>query len=335
MEVCDMLDYTISDVEGREILDSRGNPTLEAEVTLDNKVTGCASVPSGASTGIFEAKELRDEDERYNGKGVRSAAYNINTDLRKSLLGKNVLNQKNLDGMMCETDGTERKTKYGANAILATSLAIANAGAKATGLPLYKYLGGICSYKLPVPMMNILNGGAHARNNLDIQEFMIMPVGACCFNEALRMGTEVYHELKGILADKGLVTAVGDEGGFAPDVGSLEETLDLLMESVNKAGYKPGKDICFALDVAASEWKSEKGKGYYHLPKSGKEYRTEELIDMYKNMIKRYPILSIEDPLDEEDWEGWKKITAELGDKVQLVGDDLFVTITERLAKGI
>lgn len=327
-------------VHGREILDSRGNPTVEAEVSMINRVeqvtyTARASVPSGASTGIYEALELRDKDKRYGGKGVMKAIHNINKVIAPQLLGRNGSMQMMIDRVLLETDGTENKSKLGANAMLAVSLAAAKTAAKACHMPLYRYLGGTHARKLPVPMMNILNGGAHARNNLDIQEFMILPVGACCFSEALRMGTEVYHSLKKVLQEKGLSTAVGDEGGFAPDVKSVEETLDLLTEAVRRAGYECGKDVGFALDVAASEWKSEKGKGYYHLPKGDKEYGTEELIRLYEDLIGRYPILSIEDPLDEEDWDGWKQITAKLGGKVQLVGDDLFVTNTKRLEKGI
>lgn len=330
-----MENYEIKKVKGREILDSRGNPTVEATVVLKKGIVGIGKSPSGASTGIFEAHELRDGEKRYGKKGVRKAVECIDTFISKTLAGTDSRDCYQIDRKMIEADGTKEKSHFGANAILAVSIAAARAGAKSLSMPLYQFLGGISGTTMPVPLMNILNGGAHSKNSLDFQEFMIMPVSACCFKEALRMGTEVYHSLKSVLERKGLSTAVGDEGGFAPDVESVEEVLELLVEAVENAGYQCRKDICFALDVAASEWKSEKGKGYYHLPKSGKEYRTEELIDMYKNMIKRYPILSIEDPLDEEDWEGWKKITAELGDKVQLVGDDLFVTNTERLAKGI
>lgn len=326
----------IEKVIGREILDSRGNPTVEAEVYLVDGTVGRGTAPSGASTGEFEALELRDDDKnRYLGKGVRKAVENINTTINETLKGMDSSDIYAIDKAMMAADGTKDKSNLGANAILAVSIATARAAAMSLDIPLYRFLGGIAGNRLPVPMMNILNGGAHSKNSLDFQEFMIMPVSACCFREALRMGTEVYHSLQKVLNTKGLSTAVGDEGGFAPDVDTLEEVLDLLVEAVQNAGYKCGQDICFALDVAASEWKSEKGKGCYHLPKSGKDYNTDELIDLYKNMATKYPIVSIEDPLDEEDWEGWQKITAELGDKVQLVGDDLFVTNTERLSKGI
>ena len=325
----------IRDVYAREILDSRGNPTLEVEVLAGENIVGRASVPSGASTGQYEALELRDGGERFAGKGVLDAVDNVNSILAGEVIGVNVFHQSEIDRMLVKADGTDDKSNLGANAVLGVSLATAHAAAKALRLPLFRYLGGIYANTMPVPMMNILNGGAHSKNSIDFQEFMIMPVGACCFKEALRMGTEVYYCLKKVLDHKGLSTAVGDEGGFAPDVDGVEEVLDLLVEAVKNAGYECGKDICFALDVAASEWKSEKGKECYHLPKSGVDYNSDELIDMYKNMVTKYPIISIEDPLDEEDWNGWKKITAELGDKIQLVGDDLFVTNTERLSKGI
>ena len=326
----------IEKVTGREILDSRGNPTVEAEVLLIDGTTGRGTAPSGASTGEFEALELRDEDKkRYLGKGVLKAVKNINNTINDTLTGMDASDIYAIDSAMIKEDGTKDKSKLGANAILAVSIACARAAANAMDISLYRFLGGISGNRLPVPMMNILNGGAHSKNSIDIQEFMIVPVSACCFKEALCMGAEVYHSLKKVLEERGLSTAVGDEGGFAPDVDSLEEVLDLLVESVKEAGYECGKDICFALDVAASEWKSKKGKGCYHLPKSGRDYNSDELIDMYKNMTMKYPIISIEDPLDEEDWDGWKKITAELGDKIQLVGDDLFVTNTKRLEKGI
>lgn len=326
----------IEKVTGREILDSRGNPTVEAEVLLIDGTTGRGTAPSGASTGEFEALELRDEDKkRYLGKGVLKAVKNINNDINDTISGMDASDIYAIDNAMLEEDGTKDKSKLGANAILAVSIACARAAANAMDISLYRFLGGISGNRLPVPMMNILNGGAHSKNSIDIQEFMIVPVSACCFKEALCMGAEVYHSLKKVLEERGLSTAVGDEGGFAPDVDSLEEVLDLLVESVKEAGYECGKDICFALDIAASEWKSKKGKGCYHLPKSGRDYNSDELIDMYKNMSSKYPIISIEDPLDEEDWEGWKKITAELGEKIQLVGDDLFVTNTKRLEKGI
>ena len=344
--------YEIRKINAREILDSRGNPTVEAEVTVHNPnddrlYTGIAAVPSGASTGQFEAVELRDGEKRFHGMGVQQAVKNIRERIAPVLVGKNALKQSVLDRIMVELDGTENKGNLGANATLAVSIACAKAAANALQLPLYRYLGGISAKRMPVPMMNILNGGAHAGNSIDFQEFMIMPVGACCFREALRMGTEVYHSLRKVLKEKGLSTAVGDEGGFAPDADSVEEVLELLVEAVKRAGYECGRDISFALDVAASEWKPEKKEGMmesehkitgqvqYHLPKSGRDYSSDELIDMYKNMVSKYPIISIEDPLDEEDWKGWEKITKELGDSVQLVGDDLFVTNTERLAKGI
>ena len=326
----------IEKVTGREILDSRGNPTVEAEVLLIDGTTGRGTAPSGASTGEFEALELRDEDKkRYLGKGVLKAVKNINNTINDTLTGMDASDIYAIDSAMIKEDGTKDKSKLGANAILAVSIACARAAANAMDISLYRFLGGISGNRLPVPMMNILNGGAHSKNSIDIQEFMIVPVSACCFKEALCMGAEVYHSLKKVLEERGLSTAVGDEGGFAPDVDSLEEVLDLLVESVKEAGYECGKDICFALDVAASEWKSKKGKGCYKLPKSRRDYNSDELIDMYKNMTMKYPIISIEDPLDEEDWDGWKKITAELGDKIQLVGDDLFVTNTKRLEKGI
>lgn len=326
----------IEKVIGREILDSRGNPTVEAEVHLKGGAVGIGAAPSGASTGEFEALELRDKDNsRYFGKGVTRAVYNISEVINDTIVGMDASDIYAVDTAMINEDGTEDKSKLGANAILAVSIATARAASNALEIPLYRFLGGISGNRLPVPMMNILNGGAHSKNSLDFQEFMIMPVSACCFREALRMGTEVYHSLKKVLEERGLSTAIGDEGGFAPDVNGLKEVLDLLVEAVKGAGYECGRDICFALDVAASEWKSVKGKGNYHLPKSGSDYNSDELIDMYKNMATKYPIVSIEDPLDEEDWDGWKKITAELGDKIQLVGDDLFVTNTSRLSKGI
>lgn len=331
-----MNNLQIEKVIGREILDSRGNPTVEAEITLMDGTVARGMAPSGASTGEFEAVELRDGNKnRYLGKGVRKAVDNINTTINDTLIGMDSSDIYAIDKAMMEVDGTKDKSRLGANAVLAVSIACAKAAAKSLNIPLHRFLGGISGNKLPVPMMNILNGGAHSKNSLDYQEFMIMPVSACCFKEALRMGTEVYHSLKAVLSEKGLSTAVGDEGGFAPDVDTLEEVLKLLVEAVERANYKCREDICFALDVAASEWKSQKGKGYYHLPKSGKDYKTDELIDIYKNMCAKYPIVSIEDPLDEEDWDGWKRLTAEIGQSVQLVGDDLFVTNTDRLRKGI
>lgn len=338
----------IEKVIGREILDSRGNPTVEVEVMLQGGAVGRGASPSGASTGEFEALELRDNGQtRYAGKGVQNAVKNINSIINDTLAGMDASNIYAIDEAMLRADGTKDKSKLGANAILSVSIACAKAASNYWNVPLYRFLGGVSGNRMPVPMMNIINGGAHAKNSLDFQEFMIVPVGACCFKEALRMGTEVYHCLAKVLAKKGLSTAVGDEGGFAPDINSVEEVLDILMEAVHNAGYDCGKDICFALDVAASEWKPAKesemmaaehkitGQRSYHLPKEKKDYHSDELIDMYKNLIEKYPIISIEDPLDEEDWEGWKKITSELGNKVQLVGDDLFVTNTNRLGKGI
>ncbi|MBQ1994338.1 MAG: phosphopyruvate hydratase [Lachnospiraceae bacterium] len=338
----------IEKVIGREVLDSRGNPTVEAEVFLVDGSVGRGISPSGASTGQFEALELRDEDKKvYMGKGVSKAVENVNTKINKVLRGMTASDIYAIDAAMIDADGTKDKSKLGANAMLAVSIACARAAACSLDIPLYMFFGGVAGNTMPVPMMNIINGGAHAKNSLDFQEFMIVPVGACCFKEALRMGTEVYHSLKKVLEERGLSTAVGDEGGFAPDIDSVEGVLDILVEAIESAGYKCGKDICFALDVAASEWKPVKeskmmaaehkitGQCSYHLPKANKNYSSDELIDMYKSLIEKYPIISIEDPLDEEDWEGWKKITSELGNKVQLVGDDLFVTNTERLAKGI
>lgn len=333
---CRMNYLEIVEVMGREILDSRGNPTVEAEVALADGSIGRGVAPSGASTGEFEALELRDgEKSRYLGKGVTKAVENINTVIRETIQGMDASDIYAIDQAMIKADGTREKSKLGANAILAVSIAAAKAASISLDIPLHRFLGGISGNYLPVPMMNILNGGAHAKNSLDYQEFMILPVSAGCFREALRMGAEVYHNLKKVLEEKGLSTAVGDEGGFAPNVDGVEEVLDLLTEAVKRAGYECKKDICFALDVAASEWKSEKGKGNYHLPKAGSDYNSDELIDLYTNLVEKYPILSIEDPLDEEDWEGWKKITDRLGNRVQLVGDDLFVTNTVRLEKGI
>ena len=329
--------YRINTIRGREILDSRGNPTIEVEVKLCGGAIGRAAVPSGASTGAFEAVELRDTDiPRYRGMGVKRAVENINDTLNYLLEGKNALNQVELDTIMIREDGTKNKAKLGANAILGTSMAIAKAAAKQVELPLYQYLGGVCARTLPVPMMNIINGGAHAvSSGLDVQEFMIMPVGACCFKEALRWCAEVFHKLASILKERGLTTSVGDEGGFAPALKTDEEAIETILEAVEKAGYEPGRDFMIAMDAASSEWKSEKGKGYYKLPKDGAEYTADELIRHWENLVNKYPIISIEDPLDEEDWEGWKKITDRLGQRVQLVGDDLFVTNTERLSKGI
>ena len=328
--------FEIVDVMAREILDSRGNPTVEVEVTLDDGTIGRAAVPSGASTGMYEACEKRDGDKsRYGGKGVLTAVENVNGEIAEAMVGLNALDQVSLDRMLIEIDGTPNKTRLGANAILGASLACAKAAAEATGLSLYNYLGGVNAKTLPVPMMNILNGGAHATNTVDTQEFMIMPVGAPSFKEALRWCAEVFHALASILKARGLATSVGDEGGFAPNLSSDEETIETILAAIEKAGYQPGRDFMLAMDAASSEWKSPKGKGFYKLPKAGTEFTSSELIAHWKKLVEKYPIISIEDGLDEEDWEGWQEMTRELGGKVQLVGDDLFVTNTERLAKGI
>ena len=326
----------IEKVIGREIIDSRGNPTVEAEVYLLDGTVGRGAAPSGASTGEFEALELRDGDKsRFGGKGVTKAVENINTVINDALKGVDASDIYAVDAAMIAADGTKDKSNLGANAILAVSIASACAAANALAIPLYRFLGGVNGNRLPVPMMNILNGGAHAANTVDVQEFMIMPVGAPSFKEALRWCAEVFHALAALLKSKGLATSVGDEGGFAPALKSDEEAIETILEAVKKAGYEPGKDFKIAMDAASSEWKSEKGKGYYKLPKAGTEYTAEELIEHWAKLCEKYPIISIEDGLDEEDWEGWQKLTARLGDKVQLVGDDLFVTNTERLAKGI
>ena len=327
----------IEKVIGREILDSRGNPTVEAEVTLVDGTVGRGTAPSGASTGEFEALELRDGDKgRYLGKGVEKAVSNINTVINDVLTGMDASNIYAIDKAMIDADGTKDKSKLGANAILAVSIATARAAATALDISLYRFLGGISGNRLPVPMMNILNGGAHADSAVDTQEFMIMPVGAPSFKEALRWCAEVFHKLKSLIKDMGDVTAVGDEGGFAPNkLTSDEEAIEKILEAVKAAGFEPGKDFMIAMDAASSEWKSEKGVGYYKQPKSGKEFTSDELIAHWESLIDKYPIISIEDGLDEEDWEGWKKMTEKIGHKVQLVGDDLFVTNTERLSKGI
>ena len=326
----------IEKVIGREILDSRGNPTVEAEVTLVNGTTARGTAPSGASTGEFEALELRDGDKaRYLGKGVTKAVENINTIINETITGMDASDLYAVDKAMIAADGTKDKSKLGANAILAVSIATARAAATALDIPLYRFLGGVSGTRLPVPMMNILNGGAHATNTVDTQEFMIMPVGAPSFKEALRWCAEVFHSLAKILKAKGLATSVGDEGGFAPNLSSDDETIETILEAVKAAGYEPGKDFMIAMDAASSEWKSEKGKGFYHQPKSGRDFTSDELIQHWADLVEKYPIISIEDALDEEDWEGWQKLTAKLGGKVQLVGDDLFVTNTERLKKGI
>ena len=332
----------ILDVKAREILDSRGNPTVEAEVICEAGIAGRASVPSGASTGKFEALELRDRDEkdRYDGKGVNKAVANVNVDIKDIVAGHSVTGQMHLDRMMIAYDGTENKSRLGANAMLSVSMASARVGAEASGLPLFQYLGGIYAHILPVPMMNIINGGAHTTSALDFQEFMIMPVGACCFREALRMGTEVYHVLRKLLLEDGHVTAVGDEGGFAPNLKNAEEALDYLLRAVEKAGYKPGEDVTFAMDAAASElYNDETGKyifeGEGRLKGSPVVRSADEMIAYYKKLTEKDPLRSIEDGLDEEDWEGWVHMTRELGDRVQLVGDDLFVTNSARLQRGI
>lgn len=330
------MDYLqIEKVIGREILDSRGNPTVEAEVVLVDGTVGRGTAPSGASTGEFEALELRDGDKgRYLGKGVAKAVENINTIISDAVVGMDASDIYAIDKAMIDADGTKDKSKLGANAILAVSIAAARAASIALDIPLYRFLGGISGNRLPVPMMNILNGGAHAANTVDVQEFMIMPVGAPSFKEALRWCAEVFHALAALLKSKGLATSVGDEGGFAPDLASDEEAIQYILEAVKNAGYEPGKDFMIAMDAASSEWKGSK-KGEYILPKAGTKFTSEELIAHWKGLVEKYPIISIEDALDEEDWEGWQKLTAELGDKVQLVGDDLFVTNTERLSKGI
>ncbi len=325
----------IEKVIGREILDSRGNPTVEAEVTLVDGTVARGTAPSGASTGEFEALELRDGDKsRYLGKGVSKAVDNINTVIADAIVGMDASDIYAVDAAMIAADGTKDKSKLGANAILAVSIATARAASQALDIPLYRFLGGISGNRLPVPMMNILNGGAHAANTVDVQEFMIMPVGAPSFKEALRWCAEVFHALAALLKSKGLATSVGDEGGFAPNLASDEEAIQYILEAVKNAGYEPGKDFMIAMDAASSEWKGS-AKGEYVLPKAGTKFTSEELIAHWKQLVEKYPIISIEDALDEEDWEGWQKLTKELGDKVQLVGDDLFVTNTERLSKGI
>ncbi|WP_287615037.1 phosphopyruvate hydratase [Ruminococcus sp.] len=322
-------------VIGREILDSRGNPTVEAEVYLADGTVGRGTAPSGASTGEFEVLELRDGDKgRYGGKGVTKAVENINTAINDAVCGLDASDIYAVDKAMIKADGTKDKSKLGANAILAVSIAAARAASISLDIPLYRFLGGISGNRLPVPMMNILNGGAHAANTVDVQEFMIMPVGAPSFKEALRWCAEVFHALAALLKSKGLATSVGDEGGFAPDLASDEEAIQYILEAVKNAGYEPGKDFMIAMDAASSEWKGSK-KGEYVLTKAGTKFTSSELIEHWKKLVEKYPIISIEDALDEEDWEGWQLLTKELGGKVQLVGDDLFVTNTERLAKGI
>lgn len=323
----------ISDIYAREVLDSRGNPTVEVEVYLESGAFGRAMVPSGASTGAYEAVELRDGDKtRYGGKGVLKAVENVNEIIAPEIIGLDALDQIGIDRLMIELDGTPNKGKLGANAILGVSMAVARAAADALGLPLYVYLGGFNAKQLPVPMMNIVNGGEHADNNVDIQEFMVMPVGAQSFSEALRMGAEIFHKLKSVLKDKGLNTAVGDEGGFAPNLTSNEEALQTIVEAIKQAGYEPGKDVFLALDVAATEMYKD---GVYRLEGEGLTKTSDEMVDFLASLVDKYPIISIEDGLSEDDWDGWKKLTERLGGKVQLVGDDLFVTNTERLGRGI
>lgn len=325
----------ITDIYAREVLDSRGNPTVEVEVWTETDAYGIAMVPSGASTGAFEAIELRDnEKNRYLGKGVLKAVENVNTIIAEEIIGMDVFDQVAIDNLLIELDGTENKARLGANAILGVSLAVAKAAANELGIPLYQYIGGVNAKVLPVPMMNILNGGEHADNNVDIQEFMVMPVGAANFREALRMGAEVFHNLKAVLKGKALNTAVGDEGGFAPNLSSNEEALKTIMEAIERAGYTPGKDVVLALDVAATEL-YDKEKNIYRLAGENRELTSDEMIDYYVELVGKYPIVSIEDGLAEEDWDGWKKLTEKLGNKIQLVGDDLFVTNTERVEKGI
>ena len=325
----------IMGVYAREILDSRGNPTIEVEVYLEDGTMGRAGIPSGASTGAFEAVELRDGDKsRYLGKGVLTAVNNVNEIIAPEVVGMNVFDQVEIDNLMIALDGTHNKAKLGANAILGVSMAVAKAAAESLGIPLYQYIGGTNAKTLPVPMMNILNGGSHADNNVDVQEFMVMPVGATSFKEALRTGAEIYHNLKAVLTKKGLATGVGDEGGFAPNLGSNEEAIQVILEAIEKAGYKAGVDVMIALDVAATElWNGETKK--YDLAGEGKSLTSEEMVAYYEYLVAKYPIISIEDGLDEEDWAGWKLLTEKLGGKIQIVGDDLFVTNTERLEKGI
>ncbi|PIE77199.1 MAG: phosphopyruvate hydratase, partial [Clostridiales bacterium] len=326
---------TIIDVYGREILDSRGNPTVEVEVYLEDGSIGRAGIPSGASTGAFEAVELRDGDKsRYLGKGVLNAIENVNEIIAPELIGYDATEQIAIDQLLIELDGTANKGKLGANAILGVSLAVAKAAADSLDIPLYQYIGGVNAKTLPTPMMNILNGGSHADNNVDIQEFMIMPVGPKTYREALRMGTEIYHALKGVLKGKGLATGVGDEGGFAPNLPSNEEALKVIVEAIEKAGYKAGDDVLLAVDAAASEF-YDKEKAVYHLASEGKTFTSAEMVDYYAELVEKYPIISIEDGLDEEDWDGWQLMVAKLGGKIQIVGDDLFVTNTERLQRGI
>jgi enolase len=323
---------TIEHIVGREVLDSRGNPTVEVEVVLDSGARGRAIVPSGASTGAFEAVELRDGDERYGGKGVLTAVGHVDGEIYDALIGFDALQQRDIDRLLLDLDGTDNKGRLGANALLGVSLAVAKAAADELELPLYRYVGGANSHVLPVPMMNILNGGVHADNNVDLQEFMIMPVGAASFSEGLRWGTETYHVLKKLLQGRGLSTGVGDEGGFAPDLASNEEAVQLLVEAIEKAGFTPGEDLAIALDPASTELYAD---GAYNLAGEGRTLTSAEMVDFWSDLVSRYPIVSIEDGMAEEDWDGWKLLTETIGGRVQLVGDDLFVTNTERLARGI
>ena len=327
--------FAIEKIIGREVIDSRGNPTVEAEVTLADGTVGRGITPSGASTGEFEALELRDGDKsRFGGKGVTTAVNHINTTINELLHGMDASDTYAIDGAMIAADGTKDKSHFGANAILAVSIACARAAANSLNIPFYRFLGGINGNRLPVPMMNILNGGAHAPNTVDVQEFMIMPVGAESFREALRWCTEVFHALQSLLKSRGLATSVGDEGGFAPDLASDEEAIEYILEAIKQAGYEAGRDFVLAMDAAASEWKTDT-VGQYKLPKGGQSCTSAELVEHWKALVDKYPIYSIEDGLDEEDWEGWQLLNRELGDRIQLVGDDLFVTNTERLARGI
>jgi enolase len=323
---------TIEHIVGREVLDSRGNPTVEVEVILDSGASGRSIVPSGASTGAFEAVELRDGDERYGGKGVLGAVSHVDGEIYDALVGFDALQQRDIDRLLIDLDGTDNKARLGANAILGVSLAVAKAAASELELPLYRYVGGANAHVLPVPMMNVLNGGAHADNNVDVQEFMIMPVGATSISEAVRWGAETYHVLKKVLAERGLATAIGDEGGFAPNLGSNEEAVQLLVEAIGKAGFAPGEDIAIALDAASTEFYAG---GKYTLAGEGRSLGSDEMVAYLADLVDRYPIVSIEDGMAEEDWDGWKLLTDTIGDRVQLVGDDLFVTNTERLARGI
>jgi len=326
----------IASIQARQILDSRGNPTIEVDVITDAGILGRAAIPSGASTGVHEAVELRDGDKAiYLGKGVLKAVNNVVSTIQEELKGMYIFEQRQIDAKMIELDGTDNKANLGANAILGVSLAVAKAAAEESRLPLYKYIGGVNSTLLPVPMMNILNGGTHADNNIDFQEFMIMPVNATTFAEALRMGAEVFHNLKKLLHDKNFSTNVGDEGGFAPNLKSTEEALDFILKAIEKAGYKPGKDVYLALDVASSSFYLEKENKYHFAKSTGDKLTSKEMIALYQGLVKKYPIVSIEDGLAEDDWDGWKELTDKMGDKVQLVGDDLFVTNVARLQQGI